>query len=242
MKSWKCLCDCRILTCLVRRSCRVGWITRWSCGGSTLSGCRKPFAAHTSTTPAKPTGESSLSSALSRQRSTCFSVWIESFLHTFSGLLCLRRFTSQTSPRGTSTGTTWTASAGSATWSSLRYFDLPHNSSYTHFSLFTHLYYFSCLVMFRSHVRTQLCVGNLGKWKTILTKSNRTSLMWRFSAALITVSVTFGTCASLWTSGRRYKVLLAIKWTVNCGLLTREQANDRHGSSFMKRQQSEFLC
>ncbi len=40
---------------------------------------------------------------------------------TFTGLSCLWRFTSQTSPRETFTGTMWTASAGSETWSSQRY-------------------------------------------------------------------------------------------------------------------------
>ncbi len=68
----------RTSTCLGRRSCRVGWITLWSCGGSTRSGCRKPYVSRTSTTPAKPTGESRLVSSLVQQ-STAFSL---SLLHS----------------------------------------------------------------------------------------------------------------------------------------------------------------
>ncbi len=104
----------RTSTCLGRRSCRVGWITLWSCGGSTQSGCRKPYVSRTSTTPAKPTGESRL---VSRPAEHC----IQPVSPTFTGLSCLWRFTSQTSPRETFTGTMWTASAGSETWSSQRY-------------------------------------------------------------------------------------------------------------------------
>lgn len=51
------LCNRRILIYLVRRLCHVAWITHWSCGESTLSGCRKQFVVLMSITPAKPTGE-----------------------------------------------------------------------------------------------------------------------------------------------------------------------------------------
>ena len=47
----------RTLICWVRRSCHAEWTILWSCGESTLSGCRKPSEGPMSIIPARPTGE-----------------------------------------------------------------------------------------------------------------------------------------------------------------------------------------
>lgn len=68
------------------------------------------------------------------------------------------------------------------------------------------LIYLSCfLVLCRcSPVRMPSSAGNLERWRTTSITLNRTNQMWRFWDALITASVTSGTCASPWTSGRRW--------------------------------------
>lgn len=58
-----------------------------------------------------------------------------------------------------------------------------------------------------SLVKTPLCAGNPGRWRMTLITLNQMSQMWRFWDALTTASVTFGTCASPWTSGRRSAIL-----------------------------------
>lgn len=57
---------------------------------------------------------------------------------------------------------------------------------------------------FISLVRTPSSAGNQEKWKTTSTASNLTSPTWPSWDASTTASVTSGTCAFPWTSGRRW--------------------------------------
>lgn len=124
----------------------------------------------------------------------------------------------------------WTASAGLAIWFFQRY-SLQCTFYFVSIS-YSVMTLVICCVLFCSHAKTQLCVGNPGKWKTISTTSNRTSLTWPSWAASITASATFGTCASPWTSGRRFELLdtrsrsFCTGPDVNCRLLTTKQAKD----------------
>lgn len=59
-----------------------------------------------------------------------------------------------------------------------------------------------------SPVKTPSSAGSQERWRKKSTSWNQTSRMWRFWVALTTASVTFGTCASPWTSGRRWSLFI----------------------------------
>lgn len=125
-----------------------------------------------------------------------------------------RKFTSPTSQHETSTETTWTVFGGSETWFCPRWQNKHVDLKRTVSLLLLFIFIFG---LSGSPARTPSSAGNRERWRTTSITSNPTSRTWRFWDASITASVTFGTCASPWTSGRRWRHFFFV-WFVTEGM------------------------
>lgn len=125
----------------------------------------------------------------------------------FLGLLCHRKFTFPTSLHETSTEIMWIACGGSATSFFRRYKPLSMWMSRVWPASRSPAFTFSC-----SRAKMPLCAGNQEKWRTTSIASSQTNQMLPFLDALITASVTSGTCASPWISGRRWIAAVLRIW------------------------------